>query len=178
MYDDQFPLFTRDQQLVLDKIRPMIPKWLPYYGSKLEQLILVERSPDRINVPLLRKTLEHIAANQQNWDQQWWYSIKDSTRYVTDEIDWFNPACKTTACLAGWVTILNGEEINYQTSRVAVGNALIPAPIHAAKLLGLSQHQADILFVYSTVIKDVTELIHLVEAVTGVELGIHVPIDS
>lgn len=48
------------------------------------------------NIPLLRKTLEHITAHPEEWDQETWAT---------------QTPCGTTACLAGWAVTFAGHEL-------------------------------------------------------------------
>lgn len=54
--------------------------------------------PD-LNVPLLRKVLEHITDNPEQWDQSN-YAISDA-------------ACGTSYCVAGWTTVFTDHEIEW-----------------------------------------------------------------
>jgi hypothetical protein len=52
-----------------------------------------------INVPLLRKTLEHISTDPARWDQACWARRSD---------------CATTCCLAGHALILAGGTLDFE----------------------------------------------------------------
>jgi hypothetical protein len=52
------------------------------------------------NTELLRKTLEHITAHPEEWDQTWWATRK---------------SCGTAYCLAGHVAVATGHEIAFPT---------------------------------------------------------------
>jgi hypothetical protein len=99
------------------------------------------------NVPLLRKTMEHIEAHPQEWDQQVW-------------------RCGTTMCFAGTACDLDGgqwadadmpedEDAPYLLRRdgepeedtyTNIGPGLIHAATRARRILGLDETQADFLF--------------------------------
>jgi hypothetical protein len=53
-----------------------------------------------INIPLLRKTLEHITTDPGLWDQACWAS---------------RSACGTTCCLAGHAVILAGGQLDFES---------------------------------------------------------------
>lgn len=49
-----------------------------------------------INVPLLRKTLEHITAHPEEWNQRMWARVTD---------------CGTACCVAGWAVQFAGHQL-------------------------------------------------------------------
>lgn len=51
-----------------------------------------------LNVPLLRKALEHITAHPDEWKQDEWAK---------------KTACGTACCVAGHVTLMQGHEIDF-----------------------------------------------------------------
>lgn len=82
-----------------------------------------------LNVPLLRKTLEHIEAHPEEHDQCTWRS-----------------PCGSTMCFAGHAAVINGAAM--------VGEAVVltpegderPVSTYAAKILGLTCGEAEELF--------------------------------
>jgi hypothetical protein len=63
-------------------------------------LLLEAVHPDpNINVPLLRKSLEHITAHPEQWEQHSWAVQTES--------------CGTQFCLAGWAVSLAGHDIEW-----------------------------------------------------------------
>ncbi len=59
-----------------------------------------------VNVEVLRKELEFITSNQEEWNQEQW-SCQDSE-------------CGTTACLGGWTVIHAGYELIFDDTTAAV----------------------------------------------------------
>ena len=88
-----------------------------------------------INKDLLRETLAYIEAHPEEWDQTKWL-------------------CGTTACFAGRACLLSGDRPVYEigpddeSGRVYFGqdNRRRQVRYRAADLLGLGQHDADVLF--------------------------------
>jgi len=60
-----------------------------------------------INVPLLRKALEHIDAHPEEHDQRSWMR---------------QTSCGTTMCLAATVAVLAGHEIDWSKSLMTTGD--------------------------------------------------------
>lgn len=88
-----------------------------------------------IDVPLLRKTLEHITAHPEEHQQGVW-----GERFL-------DTACGTAFCLAGHAVQFAGHEIEWDGDAVAdcvVGGAAIE--FVAQRELGLEARQADVLF--------------------------------
>lgn len=52
-----------------------------------------------INVPLLRKVLEHITAHPEEWDQEVW------AKKTTEN------SCGTACCVAGWTAVFSGHSL-------------------------------------------------------------------
>ena len=85
--------------------------------------------PARINVPLLRKVMEHIEAHPEEWDQETWVST-----------------CETKACFAGWACWLSGVGMQAHGGLTVTSDG-DPVPRAAAELLGLDRETAwDMLF--------------------------------
>jgi hypothetical protein len=57
-----------------------------------------EEDPVTINVDLLRRTLEHIEQNPEQWAQHAWVSHR-------------HRGCGTAYCFAGWATVLSGAQL-------------------------------------------------------------------
>lgn len=92
-----------------------------------------------VNVPLLRKTLEHITAHPEEWDQASWAQR--------------DPVCGTKFCLAGTAVALQGHEFvwnEYECECCQNIATKITGGLYieeqAAADLGLSSTQADRLF--------------------------------
>lgn len=88
-----------------------------------------------IDVPLLRKTLEHITAHPEEHQQGVW-----GARFLMT-------ACGTAFCLAGHAVQFAGHEIEWDGDDIAcdvVGGASIE--FTAQRELGLEDRQADVLF--------------------------------
>ena len=91
------------------------------------------------NVPLLRKTLEHITAHPEEWDQTVWMRNNAET------------ACGTAGCPAGTALAIQGYEFEYgnlysnQAHHIAGGDRVFIGEV-AAKELGLDEFQAEELF--------------------------------
>lgn len=117
-------------------------------------------NPVTINVPLLRKTLEHIEAHPEEWDQLTW-------------------RCETAMCFAGHAADLTGAQWvgsgKYITADPAIDHPLdiwssgvTSASARAQTVLGLDEDQAAWLFAGSNTLDDlrciVGELIEQAEA--------------
>jgi hypothetical protein len=101
-----------------------------------------------INVPLLRKELEHITAHRDEWDQGTWLRTTLTT------------ACGTTGCLAGntalhtgWqpatvngVVNLDAVPLLMELTHVARGSTITTVRDAAQVELGLTGWQANMLF--------------------------------
>jgi hypothetical protein len=90
--------------------------------------------PD-INVPLLRKSLEHITAHPEEWDQKVWAKRTD---------------CGTACCLAGTALAIQGYEFEWsfgafsrEAFATADGENIGDT---AQEELGLTDDEADALF--------------------------------
>jgi hypothetical protein len=91
-----------------------------------------------INVPLLRKTLEHITAHPEEWDQGVWMRQSNRTE------------CGTAGCVAGWALTFAGHELDFE-SCFFPNEALDlidgrPIETVAQAELGLTEDQANALF--------------------------------
>lgn len=80
-----------------------------------------------VNVPLLRKTLEHITEHPEEWDQTWW--------------------CGTSCCVAGLVALAEGwQRTNVFSARVRRDGEERFVSQVAREALGLTPAAADRLF--------------------------------
>lgn len=96
------------------------------------------RTPRKIDVPLLRKVLEHITAHPEEHQQGWWGE---------------KTSCGTAYCVAGHVAVMTGHEIQweldcddvsaYRASRTQDGRQIMDV---AREALGLTLVQAQDLF--------------------------------
>lgn len=91
-----------------------------------------------VNVPLLRKTLEHIEAHPEEHNQRVW-AVRTS--------------CGTAACLAGWVVQLAGRDLDWVdgvcgpfATHVQVDEETVSIRAMAMMELGLDGTRANILF--------------------------------
>lgn len=76
----------------------------------------VTNEPPVLNVPLLRKTLEHIEAHPDDWNQCFWRGVS----YVAE--------CGTAMCFAGWACELAGGVWAGPASDFMWGDMLIAEP--------------------------------------------------
>ena len=62
-----------------------------------------------LNAPLLRKTLEHIEADQEHWNQEQW--IDPGVHETLGAYDHYDAySCDTSFCFAGWAAFLDGAK--------------------------------------------------------------------
>lgn len=104
-----------------------------------------------INVPLLRKTLEHITAHPEEWDQGVW--MREAARNE----------CGTAGCLAGWALTLAGHELDFDKNNIFFGEAHYltdgrPIEEAAEQELGLTEDQGEELFAETNTLVDLWEL--------------------
>lgn len=84
-----------------------------------------------INVPLLRKVLEHITEHPEEWNQATWAR---------------ETACGSVCCVAGHAAVMTGHTLKYEDGRAYVttdGRSIMEV---AAEELGLGDTQAINLF--------------------------------
>lgn len=92
------------------------------------------------NIPLIRKTLEHIESHPEEWYQGNW------------AINTYSPAsCGTAYCFAGWALVLAGHDFGpsdnlwlFELDGRMVSNSEVG--VAAKNALGLTQHEANRLF--------------------------------
>lgn len=119
------------------------------------------------NIPLLRKTLEHIVAFPEEWDQTVWGAAPlEQLPELTKEN---TQACGTAFCFAGHALLLSGKQfnwmkpvhyghrrgwvtVNYTTDGEAIERA-------AEKELGLTYRQAEQLFHIDNKLVDIVDLL-------------------
>lgn len=93
-----------------------------------------------VNTAVLRKALEFITAHPGEWDQDFWAQRTD---------------CGTTYCLAGTVAVQQGYELSFDdvggASQVTTGEGIADV---AERELGLTEAQADELFIESDTLRD------------------------
>jgi hypothetical protein len=120
-----------------------------------------------VNVPLLRKTLEHITAHPKEWDQRWWASRSD---------------CGTAYCMAGWAVrfahpnavAVNYVDTGYSDGTQAAQHVVIDGERHdieraARRELGLSETEGNELFApYNSI----TKLWKLASGITAGEIEV------
>jgi hypothetical protein len=121
-----------------------VPHW------NVSTMVRGESTVSTSNVELLRKTLEHITAHREEWDQTVW-AVQDS--------------CGTAYCLAGTTCILNGDTVDWsrasglgedrQCLHLTTGELI---QYRAISLLGLTVRQADSLFCPCNTLRDLWEI--------------------
>jgi hypothetical protein len=102
------------------------------------------------NIPLLRKTLDHIKAHPQEWDQQTWH-------------------CGTAMCFAGHAAMLDGgaEWLHPSDMCEHVADAegrVTSVATYARRALGLDECQAATLFAPDNDLDDLEEIIGEIES--------------
>lgn len=116
-----------------------------------------ERTGTMVNVPLLRKTIEHITEHPTEWNQESWG---------------VQTPCGTSHCFAGHAATLSGYEPVWYPSWDGTGaprlmvavtrNGYHESPFFvAADLLGLSHDRALDLFSCSNTMRDLWFYVHL-----------------
>lgn len=123
-----------------------------------------------VQIGLLRKVVQHIAAHENAWDQGHWVR---------------RTACGTTACLAGHTVLLaqrpvhgslgpNDAGIEYMAFATDQYGSFVGIDEAAEDLLGLTYQQASRLFYWEPVASGVNALDQLAERVlevTGVDVS-------
>lgn len=112
-----------------------------------------------INVPLMRKVLEHISEHPEEHDQGTWAE---------------RTACGTTMCMAGHAVVMAGHQISWPgtlddessadfvTEPIVVDNETTRRiPAVAAHELGLTEEQKDAFFYESGTIEDLWREAHI-----------------
>lgn len=108
-------------------------------------------SEPQINVPLLRKTLEHITAHPEEWDQAVWMRQSGRTE------------CGTAGCVAGWAVTFAGHTLDFESAVIFWGEAQYlddgrEIEQAAQDELGLTDDQADRLFAEHNALTDLWEM--------------------
>lgn len=119
------------------------------------------------NIPLLRKTFEHIEAHPEEWNQGVWGS-----RWQSDS------ACGTSFCFAGTAASINGNKIRWQSEGYDPRQSHIATievnefPMHpkfaAQQILDIGGHEADVLFNSGNDLVDIKDILF---HITDGELG-------
>lgn len=115
---------------------------------------------DELNVPLLRKTMEHIRAHPEHWLQSIYRGpvgpkVLDVFRKDNNPV----LECGTAMCFAGWACDLAGVEWRGAGSQVVAGDYSQSCGLAARDLLGLTQNQALILFAGDNKLSDLEEMV-------------------
>lgn len=137
-----------------------------------------------LNRELLVRVLDTIERNPERHDQDMWRSHTcdyDDTchceaRYDDTRVTQHEPRCKTIMCFAGWAAELAGgcwvneessalfaephdpsEDVSYSASR---GIYVVEAATRARRLLGLTDEEADELFLECDTLEDIRECVH------------------
>lgn len=139
------------------------------------------------NLPLLRKTLEHIKAHPEEWNQDRWYTQKpDGETSVEGNV------CQTAACVAGHALIFSGHKLSLvmleddddlETASVLVDGELgvsvgdvpwaLDAPhFVAAQELGLTYTESTDLFNWANNKERVQRIANEIAARAGEPLGV------
>lgn len=106
------------------------------------------------NVPLLRKTLEHIETNPQEWEQKVWH-------------------CGTSGCFAWHAAMLDGAEpvTSYPDSSYVLATeddppsdlssyeGVVHVAVRAARVLGLGDQDRSRLFHYTHTLDDLRRIV-------------------
>lgn len=111
------------------------------------------------NVDLLKRTLAHIEAHPDRWDQMDWRNTDaDSER------------CGTACCFAGWAAILNGstwdvpddqvrQQLDLDEDRLMEVDGGVMVSDAARDALGLTGKQADQLFDCGNRLRDLRSIV-------------------
>lgn len=106
-----------------------------------------------INVPLLRKALEHITEHPEEWRQGDWALRCDQPTEVTNGQGECETFCGTSFCLAGHVAVMTGHEISWRQNPHATGTSNSFWVVGGDRIsdvardeLGLTERQAESLF--------------------------------
>jgi hypothetical protein len=146
-----------------------------------------ERAP-RPDIPLMRKVFDHIKVNQELWNQENWAVSLD--RDVADGLAVETDHCGTAYCFAGWVAALDGYTHMAYTLDISESGPdarrILPQPHeppptgastaladddgwtvnvsdYAQARLGLNNYWASGLFDGDNTLKDLEEIINLME---------------
>lgn len=128
----------------------------PGWGEQayLNDMLVDERNPSdnrEINVPLLRKLLEHITAHPDEWDQQTWGRESQQS------------ACGTALCVAGHAAHSLGHPLVWDKAANYVAHCLVDGEVRsipsvATHALGLSNRDAAHLFSGGNTLADLWRL--------------------
>lgn len=104
------------------------------------------------NAALAYAVLDHIDAHPEEWNQAVWFRRPQV-------------GCGTTACFAGWTSLLSGDEPDWahayqrQTDGVISDGRSLYIVGRAMGLLGIDDHQADALFYGANTREDLGRLV-------------------
>jgi hypothetical protein len=85
-----------------------------------------------LNEKLIACVLRHIEANPDEYDQNTWFSLRDTAHDQS--------YCGTTACFAGWACLLSKDVTKWADRRQE------SVRVEATALLGLTDYEASTLF--------------------------------
>lgn len=127
-----------------------------------------------VNVELLDRVMEQIEKEPDRWNQSYWLMDYPRQR-ATDDDGSIIINCETAFCFAGWAATLEGgkwmtggellaeqADIDWGTSVYTEhyhGRNLVSAFDRAARLLGLTDDQADELFYSNNTIADLRQIV-------------------
>jgi glutathione S-transferase len=115
--------------------------------------------PSKVNVELLRGTLEHITAHPETWKQDSW-AVRDTHRRAD---------CGAAFCLAGHVAVAIGEKIDWEKEASEYADGTISVTYVesgwtiedvATRALGLAGDDAEELFGASNSLADLWIMAH------------------
>lgn len=118
----------------------------------------------------LAKTIAEIVRETGRWNQEfWWNGWFEGDADEVGVIDARNSlnanACGTTACVAGWATILHapeGSKIDFNDNVVLPNGREIFADRYGREALGLSQDQAEYLF---SAVREKAQVLYVLDAI-------------
>lgn len=121
-----------------------------------------------VNIPLLRKAVEWVESQaalpgaEREWHQEIWFISAEDTHLYTA---WGKrlaeqalPSCGTACCVAGWVASQEEPLIYHHQSNMYYNRKGEEPAIAAARLLGLTDSQADHLFSASNSAADIRRI--------------------
>lgn len=127
-----------------------------------------------LNVELLDKTMAHIEAHLDAWNQASWAQYEGDD-LDTDELaqilmdDPNNPPCGTGMCFAGWACVLSGHKLHFRTLDWApygaeavmcnTDHGLDDIPETAQELLGITFAERNELFDGGNTLEDLQALV-------------------
>jgi hypothetical protein len=127
-----------------------------------------------LNIPLLRKVVEHIEAHPEEFDMGTWITNYPTRAYLVSkssrEQELGRPLCNTTMCAAGTTVFLAGGEFLKGTDWMCIIDGKRESISEAAAgLLGLDNYQEEEIF-QALHIQTGEELRRHIEEVLDIEL--------